>query len=64
MTFTTYQEAADYVASREAEMGAMKFRSTEEYRAIYPQMMALYQAEGRKRPARRKKVYGFGIARF
>lgn len=64
MTFTTYAEAADYVARREAEMGKMKFRSTEEYRNLYPKMTALYQAEGRKRPARRKKVYGFGICRF
>ena len=64
MTFTTYQEAADYVASREDEMGKMKFRSTEEYRELYPQMAKMYQAEGRKRPARRKKVYGFGIVRF
>lgn len=64
MTFTTYQEAADYVAGREAEMGKMKFRSTEEYRTLYPQLTALYQAEGRKRPPRRKKVYGWGICRF
>lgn len=64
MTFTTYQEAFDYVATREAEVGAMKFRSTEEYKALYPQMAALYQAEGRKRAPRRKKVHGFGIVRF
>lgn len=62
--FATYQEAADYVAAREAEMGALKFRSTEEYHALYPQMTELYKAEGRKRPARRKRVYGFGISRF
>jgi hypothetical protein len=64
MTFTTYQEAADYVASREAEVGAMKFRSTDEYRNLYPQMATMYQAEGRKRAPRRKKIHGFGICRF
>jgi hypothetical protein len=44
-TFATYKAAADYVASREAEVGAMKFRSTEEYRDLYPHMAAMYQAE-------------------
>lgn len=64
MTFTTYKEAAEYVAAREAEMGAMKFRSTSEYRDLYPVMTAMYQSEGLKRPARRKNVHGFGICRF
>lgn len=66
MDFKTYKEASEYVASREAEMGALKYRSTEEYRKLYLKLLKLHRNEGLSQNARRrrKKVPGFGMFRF
>jgi len=54
MKFSTYSEGMEYVAKREAEMGKMKFRSTEEYRQLFPALTAMYSAEGLQRQRRRR----------
>lgn len=56
MTFSTYLEANAHREQREAEMGKLKFRSTDEYRTLHTEMQRLWKAEGRKRPTRQTIV--------
>lgn len=48
MTFTNYAEAHKWIKEGEARMGKMKFRSSAEYHAAQPKIMALYKSEGHK----------------
>ena len=54
MEFGTYKEGMEYVTNREKEMGKMKFRSTQEYRDMYPRLMQMYKDEGHKKPTRHR----------
>lgn len=54
MEFASYQDGAEYVAKREAEIGVMKFRSTQEYKDLYPKLVDAYRREGFKKPKRRR----------
>lgn len=63
MTFETYADALDWIRDRQAALGKRAFTATEEYRAAFPQIAALYERDhpdGRKRGNRRTATAATG----
>ncbi len=50
--FSTYADAMKWVDAGTAAQGRNKFTSSDEYRAVYPQIAALHKAENAPRKRR------------